>query len=396
MDPQGPENVASRNQKHKRKALNEIFDISAGVPQMSQPEEAPAPPSPLKRQKMSSDLKSTIRTKWPSLSGSERKTFSLALHAEDVYQTNSTNTQDPKKLFEKASQYLDTLREMSRSQNQNELLENQIHDMMIHAVFGSNCIERAGLGLDATVQLCKKVLNGETLPDIVERSPEYRSQLMEFLKLDASLKGMPVQRALRSRREVVQHMKAFQYLLHHFVIQQEDMTEDLIKETHRILCRGVSIIQDDMKEVLSDQYAGRYRDVLVGAGNTMFVVPKHVPSKMRQACDNLNRDLDEAEKKGAIDPFFIASKYSMEIIQIHPFQDGNGRLCRMILNAIVFRYTGILISIGESEEDRSEYMSIHKRVSEKLEGHEDYATLILKKGMRTIQKLKQKLHGKKG
>ena len=40
---------------------------------------------------------------------------------------------------------------------------------------------------------------------------------------------------LRSRREVVQHAAAFQYMVNAFVKQDMPMSEHLIKETHGIL-----------------------------------------------------------------------------------------------------------------------------------------------------------------
>jgi len=47
--------------------------------------------------------------------------------------------------------------------------------------------------------------------------------------------------ALRSRKEVVQHARAFQHIIKHYVHQRKPMTEELIKETHKILTEGLSI-----------------------------------------------------------------------------------------------------------------------------------------------------------
>ncbi|KAJ4211058.1 hypothetical protein NW759_012813 [Fusarium solani] len=88
-------------------------------------------------------------------------------------------------------------------------------------------------------------------------------------------------------REVVQHLQAFEYLDHYFVVEGEDLTEDLIKETHAILCNGVSIIDEELPEVPSEMYAGRYRNVAVGAGSTMFIMPKYVPQRMKELCSSL-------------------------------------------------------------------------------------------------------------
>ncbi|KAF4456013.1 fic doc family protein [Fusarium austroafricanum] len=174
------------------------------------------------------------------------------------------------------------------------------------------------------------------------------------------------------------------------------MTETLVKDTHAILCKGVSIIDPEKKwpEVPFEKYAGKYRDVFVGAGNTMFTPPKYIPTNMAKMCADLKKEIEDGESQNSLDPFSLASKYSLKFVEIHPFQDGNGRMCRMILNVIMFRYAGV-VPIGEREEDRVEYMNIKKRASKDMEGHGEYATFVLKKGARAIQKLKQKLHGKK-
>lgn len=61
----------------------------------------------------------------------------------------------------------------------------------------------------------------------------------------------------------------------------------------------------------------------------------------------MQEELAAAEEKMSIDPFSIAAKYSLEFVQIHPFWDGNGRICRMILNAVLCRYGGIIVPTGE-------------------------------------------------
>jgi hypothetical protein len=71
------------------------------------------------------------------------------------------------------------------------------------------------------------------------------------------------------------------------VVEGEDLTEDLIKETHAILCNGVSIIDEELPEVPSEMYAGRYRNLAVGAGSTMFIMPKYVPQRMKELCSSL-------------------------------------------------------------------------------------------------------------
>ncbi|KAF4968382.1 hypothetical protein FSARC_4179 [Fusarium sarcochroum] len=328
-----------------------------------------------------------VASDWPAMS--------TVIHADTSYRTY-TSGQDPKALFDKAARYLSALKETPRTAEQQAVLLKEIHESIIHAIFGSNAIERAGLSLDATLYLCHKIFQGEYVPEVDDDGdPDYDTKLLELFSHDETLRSHPRQYVIRGRRETVQHMRAFQHIIHRFVTLKEDMSEDLIKDTHAILCKGVSIIDPEYPEVPFEKYAGKYRKVAVGAGSTMFVTPQFVPAKMTEMCTNLKREIADGEAQGSMDPFSLASKYSLRFVEIHPFQDGNGRMCRMILNAILFRYVGIVVSIGEREEDRDEYMNIKIRASKNMEGHGEYATFVLKKGTRVIQKLKQKLQGKK-
>lgn len=371
---------------HKRKPVGNLFN-----PDSSSSSSAPAPSSPVKRTKMLADLHKSVREKWPAMQGSHG--VPITIRADTSYRTYAAD-QDPKALFDKATRYLGSMKGVNRTPEQQEVLIKELHESIIHAIFGSNRIEGAGLGFDVTLHLCHKILRGEPVPDIDERDPEYESKLLELYNHDKTLRNQPRQYVLRGRREIVQHMRAFQHIIHHFVILEEDMTKDLIKDTHAIPCKGVPIIDTEYPDVPSEKYAGKYRKVAVGAGNTMFVPPKFVPAKMEEMCVNLKNDIEKGEAQRSLDPFSLASKYSLRFVEIHPFQDGNGRMCRMILNAILFRYAGIVIPIGEREEDRVEYMDIKKRASRDMEGHGEYATFVLNKGARVIRKIKQKLHGK--
>ncbi|KAJ4141661.1 hypothetical protein NW768_000877 [Fusarium equiseti] len=376
----------SSGPSHKRKPIGDLFNQQPSS--AASTSSSTMPSSAAKRTKMLTDLHKSVRQKWPAMGSAQ---VPITIRSDSTYRTYAAE-QDPAALFEKATRYLGSLKG-NRTQEQQDILIKELHDSIIHAIFGSNRIERAGLGLDVTIHLCRQILRGEPVPEIEERDPDYESKVLSLYNHDESLRQETRQHVLRGRREVVQHMRAFQHIIHHFVVLGEDMTEDLIKDTHAILCKGVPIIE--VPEVPYEKYAGIYRTCYVGAGNTMFVTPQFVPAKMAEMCANLKKDIEQGEARQSLDPFSLASKYSLRFVEIHPFQDGNGRMCRMVLNAILFRYAGIVVPIGEREEDRVEYMNIKKRASKDMEGHGEYATFVLKKGTKAIHKLKQKLHGKK-
>ncbi|KAH7019344.1 fido domain-containing protein [Ilyonectria destructans] len=156
---------------------------------------------------------------------------------------------------------------------------------------------------------------------------------------------------------------------------------ELINTVHKILTKGVPIIEPNIPDVPPEKYGGVYRTAIVGAGTTNFIVPNLVPAKMKEMCNNLMQDLETAENQNTIDLFSIAAKYSLEFVSIHPFQNGNGRLCRMILNAILCRYAGIIIPIGKQGEERDEYIGIKKRTSQQMEGHGEHPTFVLQRAV---------------
>ncbi|UPK90339.1 hypothetical protein LCI18_001274 [Fusarium solani-melongenae] len=269
------------------------------------------------------------------------KNPSLALQPDSIYRTSleddKTNPQD---VFTKATRYLDTLRILNDSAERENIIK-------------------------------KEILNQGSVPAFDGRTTN-KTGIEELLAVDQSLRQIPEKELLRQGREVVQHLQAFEYLNHHFVAGGEDLTEDLIKETHAILCNGVSIIDEELPEVLSEMYAGRYRNVAVGAGSTM----------MKELCSSLKEEIQNIATQGYVDPFSLAAKHSLQFVDIHPFQDGNGRMCRMILNVILRRYLGIVVAIEETDEDVREYIGIKKRASMEMEGHGEYATFVLKRGQR--------------
>lgn len=322
---------------------------------------------------------------WPFMSGKI-----IHIERSDSYRAYASD-QSPALLFCKATSYLaKAQRAFCRTDEASRvLIRTELEQMMIHAIFGSNRIEGAGLEFPATEILCQRVLRGVDDGDAERR-------LDSVLAVDPSLRAQTAGSTTIWRREVVQHTEAYLHMIHEFVIERGPMTEELIRRTHEILCRDVPVIDRKGHKTPSEAYAGIYRTVVVSAGNTNFVVPASVPRKMAQLCRSLQEDLARADASDAVDPFALAAKFSLELVQIHPFLDGNGRMCRILLNVVLFRFVGIFVAIGEDETDGDEYMGIKQRSSETMEGHGEYATFVLCRSIKSLRKLKQKLHGKSG
>ncbi|KAK5273981.1 hypothetical protein LTR99_000764 [Exophiala xenobiotica] len=74
-----------------------------------------------------------------------------------------------------------------------------------------------------------------------------------------------------------------------------------------------------------------------------------------------NEDMEHASQTGTIDPVTIASRYCHYFVNVHPFIDGNGRMCRLLLNTILLKFTGVCISVGVEAKEREDWIMLSWR-----------------------------------
>lgn len=114
--------------------------------------------------------------------------------------------------------------------------------------------------------------------------------------------------------ETINHFQCFDYMLD---IADQELSEDIIKEFHKILKNNTS---DSRKEWFN---VGDYKEKPNMIGDQKTVVPSKVKGEMAKMLINYN----QISKITFED--IIEFHYSFE--SIHPFQDGNGRVGRMII-----------------------------------------------------------------
>ncbi|KAK3364525.1 fido domain-containing protein [Lasiosphaeria hispida] len=278
---------------------------------------------------------------------------------------------DPDDLYEELGQLSGELGQVLQSfppaSTKESLADEYLLDVLSKIIFGSNYIETTGGGLDITLKICQAIFKDEKVPEIVDdRDPDYEKHKRDAMR---NGKGSPpdTPSVLQSRREITQHARAASYIISEIYLRDKDLDEDIILETHRILTKGI----DTEQGYSWTQYSGVYRQVPVAAGLHSFPPADLVPAQMRQMISSLNNDLAVAAKEGMIDPVALASKYCHGLVNIHPFLDGNGRTCRLILNALLLKYGGLLVCIGQDDETREEYLSIAARAGERIASQRD-------------------------
>ena len=98
----------------------------------------------------------------------------------------------------------------------------------------------------------------------------------------------------------------------------------------------------------------RKLNVTAGAGGKSYMHYQKVPMKLQAFCEELNK------RRKAIDSNDVAAVYDLsfwahfELVTIHPWADGNGRTCRLLMNLLQMEF-GVLPT-KVLKEDKAEYI----------------------------------------
>ena len=173
---------------------------------------------------------------------------------------------------------------------------------------------------------------------------------------------VPSAKSLREIHEVINHKKAFDYMLSY----DKDITKEFILEMHNL------VVADTLRQDLISQL-GRYRTVQVFVGRSIPPKPQDVPKKMA----SLLRWYYTNKRK--LHPLVLASYFHTEFEKIHPFIDGNGRVGRLLMNFILYKNKYPMINIPKKR--RFKYYEVLQEAQYKrnLKSFVKFLISILKK-----------------
>lgn len=66
--------------------------------------------------------------------------------------------------------------------------------------------------------------------------------------------------------------------------------------------------------------------------------PYETPTAIDSLCESLNKEIDNCE----IDPLILIPTFIIDFLCIHPFSDGNGRMSRLLLTLLLYRFGYII------------------------------------------------------
>lgn len=142
---------------------------------------------------------------------------------------------------------------------------------------------------------------------------------------------------LKDHLEALDHYDAIRYV-RELARQQAPLTESDVRNLHKL------VMQRSAPEI-AGQYADLPRYVRTDTGRHSFPSPAEVPALMGDFASWL------ATAPDTPDTAFLAHR---RLVAIHPFNDGNGRVARLLMNLSLIR--GGYPPLAVRPEDRLEYI----------------------------------------
>ena len=135
-----------------------------------------------------------------------------------------------------------------------------------------------------------------------------------------------------------------------------DLTDRLLDEFDQQHRFTAGDIQDLHRRWLGPVYewAGKYRQVMMSKGNFLFATPAHIPSLMAEF---------EREVLARYTPCIFAPREEVvaalaivhtELVLIHPFREGNGRVSRLLATLMALQADLPLLDFRDFERERKE------------------------------------------
>ena len=142
-------------------------------------------------------------------------------------------------------------------------------------------------------------------------------------------------KSLREINEVINHKKAFDFILNN----KKDISKDFILQLHKL------VVQNTLRPGLENQI-GKYRTLQVYIRGTEWLPPKpgEVPKEMGSLLSWYSKN------KKVLHPLILAAYFHSAFETIHPFVDGNGRVGRLLMNLILHRHKYPMINIPNKKK----------------------------------------------
>lgn len=141
-------------------------------------------------------------------------------------------------------------------------------------------------------------------------------------------------------------------------VKELPLTQNFIRALHKTILRDDYTVYQELPGGIQTSYvihAGQYKtrpnSVITRYGDRFdYASPEETPGLMNDLVDWYNA----AECEGKLSPVEMAALFHYRYIRIHPFEDGNGRIARLMVNYILTRHGYPMVVIRS--RNKNEYL----------------------------------------
>jgi Fic family protein len=183
-------------------------------------------------------------------------------------------------------------------------------------------------------------------------------ETVAFLMEGITAKGKP----LKDHLDIRGHNEAINFLLE-LVKDERPLSEADIRALHEMILVEPYDVKAQTaegtpttKRIIPGVYKTTANHVQTATGEThYYATPEETPAKMRE----LMEWYYEADSNTEIHPVVVAALFHHKFVEIHPFDDGNGRLSRILMNLVLLKkgFPPVVVKM----DDRRNYYSLLSR-----------------------------------
>ena len=155
-----------------------------------------------------------------------------------------------------------------------------------------------------------------------------------------------------------------------------ELNEVFIRNLHRVLLKEpyeMPAVTPDGRPTKRTIAIGDYKtvpnNVVTSTGETYYYTP---PEQVKSAMSDLI-DWYRAKEREGEHPIIMAATFHYRFVRIHPFDDGNGRMGRLLMNMILIKH-GYTVALVR-RESRDEFIHLLEQ-ADKTEDLGDFITFI--------------------
>ena len=125
----------------------------------------------------------------------------------------------------------------------------------------------------------------------------------------------------------------------------------------------------------------RLLNVTAGVGGRSYMNYSKVPAKLAEFCDQLNAERVKSATMTVDELYQMSFDAHYNLVTIHPWADGNGRMARMVMNMLQFEFG--LIPTKILKEDKEEYIKalVATREDDRLDIFRGFMTSMMKQNL---------------